>query len=154
MPSEQPAAPCVVCETVADRFRPPGGVVYRDARFVAYGIPSPVLGYVIVASRRHVRGLYDLDDAEAAAFGPLLIRIQRAQMAALGADHAYAFVLGDKVPHFHAHVVPRYADPPAHLRGGRLFHATDADARPRPRPVDKIEAATLALSRALCGAVR
>ncbi len=119
----------------------------REGPFVVYGFtePSPVRGYVIVSSVRHVRGLYDLDAAEAMALGPLLARVQRAQKAALGADHAYAFVLGDKVPHFHAHVVPRFPDSPPHLRGSRIFQATEADAR----PVAEIEAAAAALAAAL-----
>jgi diadenosine tetraphosphate (Ap4A) HIT family hydrolase len=127
--------------------RPAGGVVHRDDRFVVYGFPSPspVRGYVIVSSIRHVRGLYDLDEAEAAALGPLLVRVQRAQRAALGADHAYAFVLGDRVPHFHAHVVPRFPDTPPHLRGGRIFQASAADAL----PVEEVEAAGRALAAAL-----
>jgi histidine triad (HIT) family protein len=140
-------SPCVVCEVVGGRSRPPGGVVFEDGRFVVYRFPDacPVRGYVLLATRRHVRGLYDLDDAEAAALGPLLVRLQRAQREALGADHAYAFVLGDKVPHFHAHVVPRFPDSPSHLRGSRLFQATASDAR----PLAELESASDAIRRAL-----
>jgi diadenosine tetraphosphate (Ap4A) HIT family hydrolase len=142
-----PAPSCIGCDIRDGRVRPPGGVVHRDRHFVVYGFPepSPVRGYVIVSSIRHVRGLYDLDEAEAAALGPLLVRIQRAQKAALSADHAYAFVLGDKVPHFHAHVVPRFADSPPNLRGGRIFQITVADAR----PAAEIEAACRALGEEL-----
>ena len=142
-----PSEPCPVCEIAAGRQRPPGGIVLSDERFVVYGLPepTPVRGWVLVASRRHARGLYDLEPAEAEALAPLLARVQRAQIAALGADHAYAFVLGDRVPHFHAHVVPRFPDSPPHLRGGRLFHATEADAR----PPGEVEEAAAALARAL-----
>jgi diadenosine tetraphosphate (Ap4A) HIT family hydrolase len=149
---ENPAGSCRVCDCVTGRTRPPGGVVWSDERFVAYGFPepNPVPGYVIVGSRRHVRGLYDLDAAEAAAIGPLLIRLQRAQKAALGADHAYAFVIGDQVPHFHAHVVPRFPDSPPGLRGGRIFQATEADAR----PAAESEAACARLAAALRDASR
>ena len=131
----------------ARRVRPPGGVVFEDDLFVAYGFPepNPLPGYVIVASRRHVRGLYDLDAEEAAALAPLVIRIQRAQKSALGADHAYLFVIGDRIPHFHAHVVPRFPDTPPRLRGGRVLQATEADAR----PVEEVEAACRALEAAL-----
>ena len=147
MGAADPRASCIGCDVVAGRVRPPGGVVWSDERFVAYGFtdPSPVRGYLILSSRRHVRGLYDLDAAEAAALGPLLIRLQRAQVAALGADHAYVFVLGDKVPHFHAHVVPRFPDSPPNLRGGRIFQVTPADAR----PVAELEAAGATLAEAL-----
>lgn len=138
---------CICCDIVAGRVRPPGGVVWSDERFVVAGFadPSPLRGYVVVQSRRHVRGLYDLDAAEAAALGPLLIRLQRAQKSALGAEHAYAFVLGDRVHHFHAHVVPQFPDTPPHLRGGRLFQYTLADAR----PVAELAAAGATLAEAL-----
>jgi diadenosine tetraphosphate (Ap4A) HIT family hydrolase len=139
--------PCLECEFVAGRERPPGGILLREGAFVVHGIaaPTPVRGYLIVGSIRHVRGLYDLDAAEAAALGPLLVRLQRAQKSALGADHAYAFVLGDRLNHFHAHVVPRFADTPERLRGGNLFQFTLADARPEP----EIEAACRTLAGAL-----
>jgi diadenosine tetraphosphate (Ap4A) HIT family hydrolase len=138
---------CIGCDVRDGRVRPPGGIVHRDRHFVVYGRPesSPVRGYVIASSVRHVRGLYDLDEAEAAALGPLLVRIQRAQKAALAADHAYAFVLGDVVPHFHAHVVPRFADSPPNLRGGRIFQVTAADAR----PAEELDAAGCALAAEL-----
>jgi diadenosine tetraphosphate (Ap4A) HIT family hydrolase len=142
-----PAGSCAVCDCVTGRVRPPGGIVWSDDRFVLYGFPepNPIPGYVILSSRRHVRGLYDLDAAEAAALGPLWVRIQRAQKTALGADHAYAFVLGDKVPHFHSHIVPRFADSPPTLRGGRVFQMTPEMARPQAES----EAACAKLAAAL-----
>jgi histidine triad (HIT) family protein len=144
--TEDPA-PCIGCDVEGGRVRPPGGVVLRTPEFVVYGFPepTPVRGYVIVSSVRHTRGLYTLDAKESAALGPLLARVQRAQMEALGADHAYAYVLGDKVPHFHAHVIPRFADAPAHLRGKNLLFATEADAR----PAAEVESACRALEAAL-----
>jgi len=127
--------------------RPPGGIVLRDELFVVHGLagPAPVRGYLIVGSVRHARGLYDLSEREAAALGLLIARLQRIQRRALGADHAYAYVLGDKLLHFHAHVVPRLADTPEHLRGGRIFQATLPDARPEA----EIEAACRAIAEAL-----
>jgi diadenosine tetraphosphate (Ap4A) HIT family hydrolase len=143
-------ASCIGCDVRDGRVRPPGGTVLRTPEFVVYGFtdPTPVRGYVIVSSLRHVRGLYDLDAAEAAALGPLLVRVQRAQKEALGADHAYVHVIGDLVPHFHAHVVPRFADAPAHLRGKRVLFATEADARPGAEVESACRALEAALARA------
>jgi diadenosine tetraphosphate (Ap4A) HIT family hydrolase len=140
-------APCLECEIVAGRERPPGGIVLRDGAFVVHGLAdaATVRGWVVVGTVRHVRALYDLDDAEAAALGPLLVRIQRAQRRALGAEHAYVLAIGDALHHAHVHVVPRFSDTPAHLRGARVLQASIADAR----PVDEVEAACLALATAL-----
>jgi diadenosine tetraphosphate (Ap4A) HIT family hydrolase len=148
-PRVEPAGTCLSCDIIAGRTRPPGGILLREPPFVVYGYAggflTPVRGYAIVGTLRHTRALWTLDDDEAGRLGPLLRRVQRAQMKALGADHAYAFTIGDLVPHFHAHVVPRFPDSPPNLRGGRLFQATAADAL----PLEEVEAACRALAEAL-----
>jgi diadenosine tetraphosphate (Ap4A) HIT family hydrolase len=50
-----------------------------------------------------------------------------AQRAALGAEHVYAFAIGDLLPHFHLHLVPRFAATPERLRGRRCFEARPED---------------------------
>lgn len=150
MPAADLNAPCLACEIVAGRVRPPGGVVLREDGLVVHGFagPSPVRGWLVVTTARHARGLYDLTPDEAARLGAMEARVQRAQRAALGADHAYAFAIGDALHHVHVHLVPRYADGPAHLRGARVFDAGPQDAR----PPDEIEAAASAVARALTSA--
>ena len=43
----------------------------------------------------------------------------QAQKRALGAEHWYAFAIGDVLRHFDLHVVPRFADTPAEVAGPR-----------------------------------
>ena len=150
MPPTDLNAPCLACEIVAGRVRPPGGVVLREDGLVVHGFAgaSPVRGWLVLTTARHARGLYDLTPEEAARVGALSARVQRAQRAVLGADHAYAFAIGDALHHVHVHLVPRFADGPAHLRGTRVFDAKPEDVR----PPDEIEAAAAALARALAGA--
>jgi diadenosine tetraphosphate (Ap4A) HIT family hydrolase len=69
----------------------------------------------------------------------------RAQREALGAEHVYAFAIGDALLHFHLHLVPRYADTPERLRGRKAFDGVPQDAR----PASEVEEAAAALSRAL-----
>jgi diadenosine tetraphosphate (Ap4A) HIT family hydrolase len=71
--------------------------------------------------------------------------VVRAQRAALGAEHVYAFALGDVLRHFHLHLVPRCADTPERLRGRRCFEAMPGEARPS----GEIEAAAAAVRAAL-----
>jgi diadenosine tetraphosphate (Ap4A) HIT family hydrolase len=99
----------------------------------------------VLTSERHARAFYDLEAAELAALGPLAARVMRAQRAALGAEHVYAFAIGDVLRHFHLHLVPRYADTPERLRGRRCFEATPADLL----PAEEIEAAARAVAAAL-----
>jgi histidine triad (HIT) family protein len=70
----------------------------------------------------------------------------RAQRAALGAEHVYAFALGDLLRHFHLHLVPRFPDTPARLRGRGCFEPHPEDALPAWRVVAAVEAVRRALA--------
>ena len=73
---------------------------------------APVyLGHLVVEPRRHLPGLADLTDAEAAAVGMWAARGSRALLAN-GAEHVYSMVVGHRVDHLHQHLVPRYPGTP------------------------------------------
>ena len=124
--------PCLACEIVAGRVRPVGGVVGRAGGLVVHGFadPSPLRGWLVVTSERHVRAWDGLSSDELAALGPLVAAVMRAQKRALGAEHAYAFAIGDVLRHFHLHVIPRFADTPARLRGRGAFESGPDDHLP------------------------
>jgi len=65
----------------------------------------------------------------------------------LGAEHVYAFAIGDVLRHFHLHLVPRYASTPERLRGRRCFDGRPEDAL----PADVLAAAARTVGRALDG---
>lgn len=124
--------PCIACEIVRGARRPPGGILLREGGFALHALadPSPLLGWVVLTSERHARAWPDLDPAALAALGPLAARVMAAQRSALGAEHVYAFSIGDAVRHFHLHLVPRYAGTPERLRGRRCFEGRPEDALP------------------------
>jgi diadenosine tetraphosphate (Ap4A) HIT family hydrolase len=126
----------MACRILRGSFEPPGGILLRRAGFALHAVadPSPLLGWLVLTSERHAPGWYDLEEAELAALGPLAARVMAAQRAALGAEHVYAFAIGDVVNHFHLHLVPRRADTPERLRGRRCFEG---------RPEDMLRAADL-----------
>lgn len=140
---------CLACRIVAGEVRPAGGILLREGGFTLHGFadPCPLPGWLVLTSDRHARALYDLEDAELAALGPLAARAMRAQRQALGAEHVYAFAIGDLLQHFHLHLVPRFADTPARLRGRGCFE-------PRPEDlllVELLEEAARKIRRALGG---
>ncbi len=140
---------CRACQIVAGEVGPVGGILWRGDGLTVHALadPSPIPGWLVLTSDRHARALYDLDASEAAALGPAAVRVARAQRAALGAEHVYAFAIGDALHHFHLHLVPRFADTPARLRGIRCFDARPEDALPAWR----IVAAAEAVRRELAG---
>lgn len=141
--------PCLACEIISGRVRPVGGIVARRGGLWVHGFadPSPLRGWMVVAPSRHVRGWDDLDALELSLLGPTVAEVMRAQKRVLGAEHAYAFAIGDVLRHFHVHVVPRFADTPVRLRGRGAFEPTRDDLLD---PAD-LEDAASKLSVALAG---
>jgi diadenosine tetraphosphate (Ap4A) HIT family hydrolase len=124
--------PCLACEIVAGRVCPTGGVIARVGGLVVHGFaePSPLRGWMVVTSERHVRAWDGLAGEELSALGPLVAKVIAAQKHALGAEHSYAFAIGDQLKHFHLHVIPRFADTPARLRGRGAFESKPEDHLP------------------------
>jgi diadenosine tetraphosphate (Ap4A) HIT family hydrolase len=143
-------APCLGCAIVSGATRPVGGIIARAPGLVLHGVagPSPVPGWVVISSERHARALYELEDAVARELGAFAARVMRAQREALGAEHAYAFAIGDVLRHFHLHLVPRFPDTPRPLWGRAVFDAPAAEHR----PAEELEAAARTLSAALAAA--
>jgi diadenosine tetraphosphate (Ap4A) HIT family hydrolase len=142
-------ARCLACDVVAGARALPGGIVLRERGFALHVLadPSPLRGWLVLTSERHVRAWPDLEPSELAALGPLAARVMSAQRSVLGAEHVYAFSIGDAVRHFHLHLVPRYADTPARLRGRRCFEGRPEDVVPD----DEVARAALAVAAAMRG---
>ena len=139
---------CFICRQHRGEVVVPGGAIYQDDLVYAGhaqirdGRDTVYLGYLMAETKRHASGLADLTEAEAAAVGVLVARLSRALQATEGAEHVYAFVIGDGVPHLHVHVVPRYPGAPREYWGVRV------DEWPEAPHGDPAEMA------ALCGRVR
>ncbi len=123
---------CIGCEVSRGARPVPGGILLRESGFALHAVAdaTPLRGWLVLTSERHARAWYDLDASELAALGPLAARVMSAQRAALGAEHVYAFAIGDALPHFHLHLVPRFPDTPERLRGRRCFEARPEDVLP------------------------
>lgn len=74
---------------------------------------APLPGYAIVAfHRRHVADLTEFTQEESAGFWRDVVAVARALDKVFRPCHLSYNVLGNGVPHVHAHVVPRYLDDP------------------------------------------
>ncbi len=91
------------------------------------GIGVP--GWLMLNAQRHVAGPAHFNDDEAANFGPALRHFERVLEELTGALRIYTAAMGESFPHFHAHMVPRYAQMPNDASGWGvfdLFRATQA----------------------------
>jgi histidine triad (HIT) family protein len=123
MAADDAAADCFVCRKHRDRGSlVPGGPVAEDDLVLVSHIvtpealgrsgPTAYLGHLFVEPRRHAPGLADLSDDEARAVGLWCAQASRALREAAGAEHVYAAVIGDGVPHLHVHLIARYPGTP------------------------------------------
>jgi len=129
---EQQPTDCFICRKHRGEVSISGGALYEDDLVYAghaqirEGQTTAYLGYLMVEPKRHARDLADLTDTEAQALGLLVARLSRALKACEGAEHVYAFVLGDLLPHVHIHVVPRYPGAPREYWGVHVDEWPDA----------------------------
>ena len=116
----------------------PGGPVGEDDLVLVSHIPgrpdSPAyLGHLFVEPLRHAPGLADLTDDEARAVGWWCMRASRALREVAGAEHVYAQVIGDQVPHLHVHLLPRYPGTPEEYWWDRVAQWPDAARGSEPQ---------------------
>jgi histidine triad (HIT) family protein len=99
----------------------PAAIVFEDERVIAFmdaGQVNP--GHVLVATKRQVETLMELDEAEAAHLFAVAHRIARAVQAAFQ-PAGMTLLQTNKpegwqtVPHVHVHVLPRHANDGAGL---------------------------------------
>jgi histidine triad (HIT) family protein len=131
MPADDGRIGCFVCRKHRERgpLIPGGPVAEDDPVLVSHGtrnVPGrpagpAYLGYLFVEPRRHAPGLADLTEDEARAVGWWCARVSRALREVAGAEHVYAKVIGDGVPHLHVHPVPRYPGTPREYWWDRLM---------------------------------
>ncbi len=133
---EQQQTDCFICRKHRGEIVVPGGAIYEDDLLYASHIGNvqpqeeqPIyLGYLMAETKRHSPDLAGLTNIEAQAIGLLITRLSRALKATEGAEHIYAFVLGDHVPHLHVHIVPRYPGAPREYWG---IHVDEWPGAPR-----------------------
>jgi histidine triad (HIT) family protein len=97
---------CSICKVVGDGIRD-RVVLDENAAAVAWLHESRAhRGHSVIAARRHVENLSDLDDREAQGFLALARRVERAALDETASHRAILMKLGLLVPHLHLHVYP------------------------------------------------
>jgi histidine triad (HIT) family protein len=103
---------CIFCDIVEGRA--PADVVFEDGETLAFMDINPANpGHTLVIPRRHVRNVYELDEAAAAAIMKATVRVARAIKKALQPDgmnlvQSNERAGGQDVFHFHMHIIPRW----------------------------------------------
>ncbi len=121
MPTTDPD--CLICRLNDGSEPVPHGILYQDDLWVVRHMPPPyaIAGWLILQTRRHCPEPAQFNDREAVSFGPVLRLCQALLLRVTGAARIYTAALGEKVPHVHVHMVPRYDPPSEGALGWDLF---------------------------------
>jgi histidine triad (HIT) family protein len=105
---------CVFCEIL--RGNEPASFTYQDDTVVAFMDVQPIThGHMLVVPREHSVLMSDLNETVAMRTFRVARRLSSVARATLGATGVNLFVADGEtafqdVPHFHVHVIPRYAN--------------------------------------------
>ena len=114
-------ASCAICRSVSgERAATP---LYEDDLWHVrhLGAPHGLPGWMLLIAKRHVPGPAHFSDAEATRFGPTLRHLEKTLEEVTGALRIYTAALGESSPHFHCHMLPRYASMPNDVKAWGAF---------------------------------
>jgi len=93
---------CIFCDARDDTilYRGNDGTVILD---------DPIrTGHLLVGGPRHIAGLHQISETEAGALFSLAQRVSKQIVEQTGASKVYVAAVGDKDPHFHIHLFPKF----------------------------------------------
>jgi histidine triad (HIT) family protein/ATP adenylyltransferase len=120
--------PCFVCALLAGHPGYPHHAVYEDDGTIAFlARPATLLGYCLVAPRRHSEDwVHDLDEPEFLRLQTVVRRVARAVAATVPTERIHVLSLGSQQgnAHLHWHIAPL---PPGVPYEEQQFHALMAE---------------------------
>lgn len=94
----------------------PATKVYEDEQFLAFLDINPVTkGHTLLIPKEHYLWIHDVPDDVIAAIFVKAKKLINAMRAGLPCDYVQIGIVGNEVPHFHIHLIPRYLENEVHL---------------------------------------
>jgi diadenosine tetraphosphate (Ap4A) HIT family hydrolase len=120
--------------------------VYDEGPWFAFAA-ADVPGWIMLASKQHVDGMWSLSADQADKLGAAIRAVGRAVIEATGAHRAHMVYLGESGLHFHLGFFPRAADDPPLLSNAAMLEQASSGADPeRARVVSDAIRTSLASS--------
>ena len=98
---------CIFCKIVKNEI--PSTKVYEDGDFLAFIDIKPMLdGHLLLIPKKHIVWMQDSEDEMIAQIFILTKKLMLAIKNGIGCDFVQVSVVGQEMPHFHIHLIPRY----------------------------------------------
>ena len=101
---------CGVCDhhrSISDQFN---YEIFRTTHWIFrhHPAPAPLIGWLLLDSRRHLAGPIDFQPDEAASWGKVIQIGSGLVQRLTKCDRVYAIAFGEGAHHLHLHLIPRF----------------------------------------------
>jgi len=98
---------CIFCKIIKGEIS--CDKVYEDENFLAFLDIKPVShGHILIIPKKHATWMYDADDETISGIFILAKKLMLALKKGLKCDFVQIGIVGNEIPHFHVHLIPRY----------------------------------------------
>ena len=98
---------CIFCKIIKKEI--PYEKIYEDANFLAFLDIKPVSdGHLLIIPKKHVVWMQEVDDETISGIFKLTKKLMLALKNGLPCTYVQVSVVGNEVPHFHIHLIPRH----------------------------------------------
>lgn len=98
---------CIFCKIVKKEI--PSNNIYEDEKFLVFLDIKPVSdGHLLIIPKKHIVWMQEADDEIISEIFKLTKKMMLVLKKGLGCDYVQESVVGNEVPHFHIHLIPRF----------------------------------------------
>lgn len=98
---------CIFCKIVKGSI--PCNKIFENKNFLVFLDIKPVShGHLLIIPKKHVVWMQEADDKTIGSAFVIAKKMMLAQKKSLKCDYVQLSVVGNEVPHFHIHLIPRY----------------------------------------------
>jgi histidine triad (HIT) family protein len=98
---------CIFCKIAKGEI--PSNKIFENKDFLVFLDIKPVNhGHLLIIPKKHIVWMQEADDKTIASAFVLAKKMMLVQKKSLKCDYIQLSVVGNEVPHFHIHLIPRY----------------------------------------------
>jgi histidine triad (HIT) family protein len=98
---------CIFCKIAKKEI--PCHQIYEDDKFLAFLDIKPITdGHLLIIPKKHVVWMQEADDETISEIFKLAKKLMLALKKGMPCDYVQVGIVGNEVPHFHIHLMPRY----------------------------------------------
>ncbi len=100
---------CIFCKIIKNEI--PSEKIYEDEKVFAFMDIKPVSeGHILLIPKEHTPWMQDVSDEMIEYIFKKAKNLMQVLKQSLGCDFVQLSIVGEEVPHFHIHLIPRYFD--------------------------------------------